>query len=75
MAHMSGMWMDTMWWMWIPSAIILAAFVALGVWGVRRLSQSPGRSEARRLLEERFARGEIDADELRSRRATLEGRG
>lgn len=74
MAHMDGMWMDMMWWMWIPSVIVLGALIALGVWAVRRFSEPRGSSGARRVLEERFARGEIDADEFRSRLATLEGR-
>jgi putative membrane protein len=57
-----------MWWaMWIPSVLILGALVALGIWAVRRFSEPRGDSSARRILEERFARGEIDADEFRSR--------
>lgn len=73
MAHMNDMWMDMMWWMWIPSVIVIGALIALGVWAVQRFSEPRGRSDARRILEERFARGEIDADEFRSRLATLEG--
>jgi hypothetical protein len=38
-----------------------------------RFSEPRGDSSARRILEERFARGEIDADEFRSRLAALEG--
>jgi putative membrane protein len=74
MAHMDGTWMDDMMWaMWIPSILILAAVLALGVWAVRRFSEPRGDSNPRRILEERFARGEIDADEFRSRLAALEG--
>jgi putative membrane protein len=74
MAHMDGTWMNQMMWaMWIPSVIILGALVALGIWAVRRFSPGSG-SDARRILEERFARGEIDADEFRSRLASLERR-
>jgi putative membrane protein len=76
MAHMDGMWMDMMWWMWIPSVIVLGALIVLGIWAVRRFSpgsEPRGGSNARWILEERFARGEIDADEFRSRLATLEG--
>jgi len=75
MAHMDGMWMDAMWWMWIPSVIFLGALVGLGVWAVRRFSEPRGRSDARHILEERFARGDIDADEFRGRLAALEGHG
>ncbi len=58
MADMDGTWMDQMMWaMWIPSIIILGALVALGIWAVRRFSEP---------------RGEIDADEFRSRLAALE---
>ena len=47
--------------------------MVLGIWAVRRFSEPRGDSSTRRILEERFARGEIDADELRSRVAALEG--
>ena len=46
------------------------------VWIVLALSRSQvrggGESSALRILEERLARGEIDADEFRTRRAALE---
>jgi hypothetical protein len=48
--------------MWIPSVVVLGALVALGIWAVRRFSEPRGDSSARRILEERFARGEIDAE-------------
>lgn len=74
MEHMDGTWMNEMMWaMWIPSVLLLGALVALGIWAVRRFSEPRGESGARRILEERFARGEIDADEFRSRLAALEG--
>ena len=74
MTDMDGMWMHQMWWaMWIPSVVILGALVALGIWAVRRFSEPRGDSSARRILEERFARGEIDLDEFRNRLAALEG--
>jgi putative membrane protein len=47
--------------------------VVLGIWAVRRFSEPRGDASARRILEERFARGEIDAEEFRSRLAALEG--
>ncbi|HEY3212179.1 MAG TPA: SHOCT domain-containing protein [Actinomycetota bacterium] len=71
MAHMDGTGMDQMMWaMWIPSILLL---VALGIWAVRRFSEPRGDASARRILEERFARGEIDAEEFRSRLAALGG--
>ncbi|MGH2579273.1 MAG: SHOCT domain-containing protein [Actinomycetota bacterium] len=70
---MDGTWMNQMWWaMWIPSVLILGALVALGIWAVRRFSEPRCDSSARGILEGRFARGEIDADEFRSRLTALE---
>jgi len=55
-------------------------FVIAGiVWLVVTLSRSTtranddGRSSAVRILEERLARGEIESEEFRTRRAALEG--
>lgn len=74
MTHMDGTCMNQMWWaMWIPSVLILGTLVVLGIWAVRRFSEHRGDSSAQRVLEERFARGEIDAEEFRSRLAALEG--
>ena len=63
-------------WMWIWPVLTLAGLVLL-VYGVVRLVQGrssgvggPG-SSARRILDERFAQGEIDEDEYRRRRAEL----
>jgi putative membrane protein len=74
MMHMDGMWMSPgMWWaMWVFPTIFLVALVALGIWGVRRFSDRWPSSDARRILEERFARGEIDAEEFRNRSSTLD---
>jgi len=62
-----GMWMLVFW----------VALVLLVVWVVRTLSDgksSPKESRAMAILEERFARGEIDRDEFEQRRSALEGR-
>jgi uncharacterized integral membrane protein len=56
---MQGTSTEMMLWMAVLSAVIVGALVAFGVWAVRRI------------LEERFARGEIDADEFNRRRASL----
>jgi putative membrane protein len=50
--------------------------IALIVWVVLTLSRSQvrgndGQSSAMRILEERLARGEIDAEEFRVRRAAI----
>ncbi len=52
-----------------------AGVVVLIVWAVRRSgsSSTPDRSHrAMEILEERYARGEIDRDEFQTRRAELE---
>jgi putative membrane protein len=57
-----------------------AGLILLVVWGVRAVSGDgrgggrPDRSNALRILEERFARGEIDRDEFEARRSVLEDR-
>jgi len=62
--------------------VLFWVFVIAGiVWLVLTLSRSTtranddGRSGAVRILEERLARGEIDAEEFRTRRVALEGGG
>ncbi|WP_246247961.1 MULTISPECIES: SHOCT domain-containing protein [Micromonospora] len=58
--------------MWIWSLLVLAVLAGL-VWFVVRMPgpdrASPGT--ARRILDERYARGEIDEDDYRRRRAGL----
>lgn len=70
-----GMWL--MWpWMLGWSVLLIAGLAAL-VWAIVRLARggggaSGGRSgSARSILDERYARGEIDDDEYRKRRETL----
>jgi putative membrane protein len=59
--------------------ILFLVFVVAGiVWLVSTLSRPQTRlgdsgSSALRILEERLARGEIDADEFRTRRTAIEG--
>jgi putative membrane protein len=47
-----------------------AALIVFGVWAVRRFTDRSSGS-ARHILEERFARGEIDADEFQRQRDLL----
>jgi putative membrane protein len=79
------MWHDGWGWgvggfvmMILMMGLFWAAIVATIVWGIRQFrprdASSPGGStSAMRILEERFARGEIDADEFQRRREILRG--
>lgn len=76
--HPDGMmtwWMSGWGWFW--AILLIAAIIALVVWAIARAGRGkpspPDRTEADalRILEERFARGEIDQDEFESRRAAL----
>lgn len=68
------------WWMVLWMVLFWGGLIVVAIWAVRALSgsgRSPsggGRKGALEILEERFARGEIDADEFEQRRATLERR-
>jgi len=58
--------------MLVLMALVLAALVALVVVLARRGPQPPGPGDtARRILDERFARGEIDQEEYERRRDAL----
>ena len=59
------------WWMWFPGLLILVALILFGAWAVSR--SAPRTGGPVRILEERYARSEIDAEEFERRRATLEG--
>ena len=70
------MWEHWGWGMGLGSAVFLALIVIGIVLMVRAPSRrDPGRREdnARRILDERFARGEIDEDEYLRRLSILEG--
>ena len=70
------MWGTSGWGMGLGSLLFLALVVIGIVLLVRGSSEDASfRTEdgARRLLDERFARGEIDEDEYRQRRLVLEG--
>ena len=68
-------------WMWVWLALIVAGSAMLGYLGVRLVPGRPGASAttslpsgsaARRILDERYARGEIDDEEYRQRRDLLQ---
>ena len=76
-------------WAWWQAGLMWAgmiAFWALLIWliyalitGITRRTEQPGRAdqhhggEARRILDERLARGEIDTEEYRRLREVLDG--
>lgn len=64
----------SMTWMMLLPALFLSALVIGGIVLVRRLwpgSAPGGDRSALRILEERFARGDIDRDEFNERREHL----
>lgn len=54
--------------------LLLAGAVALVRWSRPRQDSAARTSGARDVLDERFARGEIDAEDYAARRRVLEGR-
>jgi putative membrane protein len=74
---MSGSMMG---WMWIWPLLVLAGLVIIGYVVVRLMQGArpptsagtePAAPSARQILDERFARGEIDEDEYQRRRDLL----
>jgi uncharacterized membrane protein len=66
-ADMGGMWL-----LGLGSLVLATVVILLGVWMATGLLRRP-TADARRTLEERFARGEIDGAEFEQRRKILEG--
>jgi putative membrane protein len=67
-----SMGIGSMTWMMLLPALFLAALVVGGIVLVRKLwTPSAGEGSAFRILEERYARGEIDRDEFNERREQL----
>lgn len=63
-------------WFWLYALLAAASLVVVIVWAVRALRadvgpRGAGRSDARRILDEKFARGEISAEQYRERMAEL----
>lgn len=72
-------WGDGGWAGWLAMTLSMVVFwgalIALIIWGVRQFSPTSrgGSSDALGILEERFARGEIDGEEFDRRKAALQG--
>lgn len=67
-------------WGWLWMVLIAVVIVLLVVWLTRRTGPTGGgggaaQPDALTILEERFARGEIDREEFEERRRTLRGGG
>jgi putative membrane protein len=79
----NGYGMGFMWWVWPVGLVLILGVVLLTILTIRVFSGgsgatvprgtppagpgSTGRSAARRVLDERFARGELDAEEYQHR--------
>lgn len=61
------------WSMWLAGILFWVVLIGLGIWAVRTFSRRGAPSGARSLLEERFVRGEIGAEEFGARSRVLEG--
>jgi uncharacterized membrane protein len=72
MACQMGAGMGGMWLFGLGSFAVAILVILLGVWVAARLLRR-STADARRTLEERFARGEIDDGEFEQRRKILEG--
>lgn len=67
------------WWGWFLGAVGMVVFWGLIIWGVwylmsgsfRQMGGPPGSGGAKRILDERLARGEITPDEYRHLRDVM----
>jgi putative membrane protein len=75
-SHDSGPWDSEWWWVGrIAMFLVFIALVVLAVWWARRYPlrhEVSGLERARGILAERYARGEIDAEEYRERLTQLD---
>jgi putative membrane protein len=51
--------------------VFWGAVIAFAVWAVKKFAGGPSENRASKILEERFAKGEIDQAEFDSRRQVL----
>ena len=59
------------WWVLVLMLVFWGGLIALVVWGARHFLASDKRGSALKILNERFARGEIDQQEYEQRKAAL----
>ena len=72
-------WNGADWWAWIPMSLFMIAVWGVLIWGIVRLVGEWRPAKQRRatpleILDERLARGDIEIDEYRELRASLEHR-
>jgi putative membrane protein len=64
-------------WMWIWPTLVIAGLAILGFLAIRLatggspMGRTPAHGSAREILDERYARGEIDEEEYRRRKSML----
>lgn len=67
-------WHDTTW-MWLSMIVFWSLIAVVAYYGIRgpsRPATRPSGPRAAEILDERYARGEISAEEYRERRETFE---
>ena len=68
------MWDWAPWWHWWSMAGIWIVGIAVIVWAVTALFPTRRPRDPQQVLDERFARGELDVDDYRLRRDELHAR-
>jgi uncharacterized membrane protein len=69
--YIDASWMG---WMAVGSALFWIMLAAIAVFAIRRLGSRDDRDDSLKVLDQRLARGDIDADDYRSRRTLILGR-
>jgi putative membrane protein len=67
-----GLGMILIWVLIIAAVVLLVRALVGGQWGGGQAGRAGGGSSARQVLDERFARGEIDRDEYEEKRRLLQ---
>lgn len=72
----SGWDAATGWWMMLPGLLVWGSLLVVGVWAVKQFAQSPAQRQDTPLtiLQERFARGEINKEQFEETKQVLVGR-
>lgn len=68
------MWDWAPWWHWLSMAGVWVLGIGVIVWAVASLFPASPRNDARQILDERLARGDLAMDDYRRLRDELETR-